>query len=628
MDASTGNFQRNVGDYKNAFVSAFQAMGGATNGLISKVGNLSNMFQSFGKAGVVGIALAGAGALINGISNGIQSSAKNTIAWRKELAKIQPLLNTLDTISEKLGSAWITIVQNMWKALGRSFRWESNPEEVEKAVELIDREVELEKDLQRIQLDEVTAQKQINDLKAIASDSDRYSDSEREKALKRIDALERKIEEQKIKYAYDAYKLQYDQRKGDEASLEELAKERELWLKFRQAEADAQAARIEREKELFQLQKNAGEEALDYRIRILESERNLLNTQISMVEANTIEEYNLRRAVADKEYEIAVATADKEKKNMTLKNKQLLEAEAKHYADLQEIEEDFTAGYLQRIKDQTDKAVADTVDGWKKAIPQLEGLLNEYNTKIAAGKPTTQTSDEWEKELAQMREAIRKTWLNGMDDIFGQVDNQVFENLKKDFSAWQQGTADYLAGEIAAYERAYEMIADKRDEILGATQLSGETDEQFLQRKQQKELEFDKHLYEMKRKIAEGYQNWYFKKVTETDTKIILSTRKTYEDYVKGIPHSVWDYMFKPTDNTMANMEQDLKNAEKRFEDAQENIQKIMRAKWKEAGKKEEDYNFNDAFNLLPESVQKDYLSKLEDFKDKEAVLLKQRLDN
>ena len=293
---------------------------------------------------------------------------------------------------------------------------------------------------------------------------------------------------------------------------------------------------------------------------------------------------------------------------------------------MQQIEEDFTAGYLQRIKDQTDKAVADTVDGWKKAIPQLEGLLKEYNTKFDAGKPTTQTSDEWEKELAQMREAIRKTWLSGMDDIFGQVDNQVFENLKKDFSIWQQGTADYLAGEIAAYERAYETIADKRDEILGATQLSGETDEQFLQRKQQKELEFDKHLYEMKRKIVEGYQNWYFKKVTETDSKIILSTRKTYEDYVKGIPHSVWDYMFKPTDNTMANMEQDLKNAETRFKDAQENIEKIMRKNWNE--EEQGTFDREKAFNLLPESVQKDYLSKLEDFKDKEAALLKQRLDN
>ncbi len=499
-------------------------------------------------------------------------------------------------------------------------------EETQKNIDLVDREIKNEQELQQLQLDEITTQKEINRLRAIASDTQRYSAKERESALKQIGALEKGLEDRRVAAALEAYNLQKAQRKGEQASADERKKENELWMQYQQARVDAQSKEIAREKELFQLQKDAGEEALDYRIRILESERNLLNTQISMVEANTIEEYNLRRAVADKEYEIAVATADKEKKNMTLKNQQLLEAQLNYQRDLQQIEEDFTAGYLQRIKDQTDAAVANTVDGWKKAIPQLEGLLKEYNTKITAGKPTTQTSDEWEKELAQMREAIRKTWLSGMDDIFGQVDNQVFENLKKDFSIWQQGTADYLAGEIAAYEKAYETIADKRDEILGATQLSGETDEQFLQRKQQKELEFDKHLYEMKRKIVEGYQNWYFKKVTETDSKIILSTRKTYEDYVKGIPHSVWDYMFKPTDNTMANMEQDLKNAETRFEDAQKNIEKIMRKNWNE--EEQGPFDREKAFNLLPESVQKDYLAKLEDFKNKEAALLKQRLDN
>ncbi len=593
-------------------------MGGATNGLISKVGNLATMFKSFGKAGVVGIALAGAGALINGISNGIKSSETSTIAWRKELAKIQPILNTLDVISEKLGKGWIAFVKSLGDALARAFRWQSNTEEVENAINLIDREVDLQKESQRIQLSEVETQKEINRLKAIAGDSDRYSFSEREKALKKIGELETTIEQDRVKYAYNAWELQVAQRKGQEASVEELEKERELWLKYKQTVVDAQAAQIEREKELYQLQKDAGEEALDYRIRILESERNLLETQISMVEANTIEEYNLRRAVADKEYEIAVATADKEKKNMTLKNKQLLEAQLNYQRDLQQIEDDFTAGYLQRIKDQTDAAVANTVDSWKKAVPLVEGLIKEYNTKLAGGKPIAQTTDEWNKELAQLREAIRKGWITAIDDIFGELDNKVFENLKKDFTIWQQGTADYLLAEVTAYEEAYTEIAKNRETILGGERFSGETDSQFLERQKQKELELDKQLYEMRKKIVEGYHNWYFKKASETDTKILVESRKNYEDYVKGIPHSVWDYMFKPTDYTMANLKQDVTNAETRYTEAKKNIEKIMKANWIESGRDMKDFNWDDAFQMLPEDVQKDYEARMQEFKDKE----------
>ena len=617
-------------------------MGGATNGLIAKVGNLATMFKSFGKGGAIGMVLAAAGGLISAMSAGIKSSEETTKKWRKELAQVKPIINDLDIGLERMGrgaakiaSFFLTIlgaITNFANFIVSGFKYnqvmDAANDAIKEAVELEEREIANETELNNLSVLEVSAQTRINELKAIAADTDHKSYAERKAALEEIDAIEETFEKRKIAAAKEAYDIQVANRKGEHASVEEAKKERELYIAYLQAKSDAQSKDIAREKEIYQLQKDAGQEALDYRIRILESERNLLETQISMVEANTVEEYNLRRAVADKEYEIAVATAEKEKKNMTLKNKQLLEAEQKHYADLQQIEEDFTAGYLQRIKDQTDTAVANTVDAWKKSIPKLEGLLKEYNTKLAGGKPATQTSDEWNKELAQMRDEIRKTWIDGINDIFGQVDNIVFQNLQKDFKIWQEGTADYLASEITAYENAYNEIASKREEILKSEKMEGETDEQFQERQKQKTLAFDKNLYEMRKKIVEGYHNWYFKAESENNTKILLASRKNFEEYVKGIPHSVWDYMFKPQDYTMENMEQDLKNAETKYKIARENIEKIMRAKWKEAGKKEEDYNFNEAFNMLPEDVQKAYLADLEDFVDKENKLLKQRLDN
>ena len=133
---------------------------------------------------------------------------------------------------------------------------------------------------------------------------------------------------------------------------------------------------------------------------------------------------------------------------------------------------------------------------------------------------------------------------------------------------------------------------------------------------------YDLKIIESRKKIVEDYQKWYYQSVKETDTEVILSSKKLYEDYVNGIPHSVWDYMFKPTDNTMDQLQTNLDNAKSRFEAAKRSIEVMF------VEETMGEFDFNKAFDLLPDDIQKDYLAKLEDYKDKEQVILKQRLDN
>ncbi len=88
-------------------------MGGAVGGLVPKVNNLANLFKSFGKGGAIGLALAGAGGLISIISNGIKSSEQNTIAWRKQMAQVKPLLNDLDTLTERMASGFLNFLSSV-----------------------------------------------------------------------------------------------------------------------------------------------------------------------------------------------------------------------------------------------------------------------------------------------------------------------------------------------------------------------------------------------------------------------------------------------------------------------------------------------------------------------------------
>ena len=606
-------------------------MGGATSGLMQKVSGLAGLFKSFGKGGVIGIAIAAFTGLIKAAQDGIKNSTKNTIEWKAQLEAMKPIADWFHKKNKAFAAQVLELTQSIEALFAMIFGgqkgYEKYHENRKEATKQLTEEYNNQREIANLQILEVSAQTRLNELKGIAADTDKYSYKQRKEALEEIDAIEQSLENRKVAAAKEAWELEKKRQEGEVTTAKDLEKIGQLYMNYLNAQADATANEIAREKELYQLQKDAGEEALDYRIRILESERNLLNTRISMVEANTIEEYNLRRAVADKEYEIAVATADKEKKNMTLKNQQLLEAQLNYQRDLQQIEDDFTAGYIQRIKDQTDTAVATTVDEWKKSLPKLQGLMEEYKAKLQGGKPATQTTDEWLKELAVLREAMRKTYLGGLQDAFEKIDENIKLKLQDTFNVWEQGTAKYMYAEIQQFQHMYDVLALERETVLAdAKQMEYESDEEFAARRAEIEKFYDLQIIEARKKIVEDYQKWYYQSVKETDTEVILSSKKLYEDYVNGIPHSVWDYMFKPTDNTMDQLQTNLDNAKSRFEAAKRSIEVMFVDLWDEEtmGK----FDFNKAFDLLPDDIQKDYLAKLEDYKDKEQVILKQRLDN
>lgn len=519
------------------------------------------------------------------------------------MAQVKPIINDLDAGLERMGrgaakiaSFFLTIlgaITNFANFIASGFKYnqvmDSANNAIKEAVELEEREIANETELNNLAVLQASAQTRLNELKAIAADTDHKSYEERKAALDEIDAIEETYEKRRVAAAREAYDIQVKNRKGEHASAEEAKKERELYIAYLQAKADAQAADIAREKEIYQLQKEAGEEALDYRIRILEQERDMWNTRISMVEAGTQEELQYRLKVNDLELEIDKATAEKEKKNMTLKYKQLEAAELKYYSNRQQIIDDFNATTLQRIKDATDAVVANEVNDWQKTIRQLQGLMTEYQTKMNIGKPTTQTSEEWLKELAQMRENIRKTWLNGINDMFDEVDKKVQDRLTGEFKLWEQNTSIYLFTEIQTYRKFFETIALERDQIIGnLSQMEGESDEQFAARRLEIEKLFDAKIFEYRKKAVEDYQKWYYKTITETDTQIILDTRQKYEDYIANIPHTVWEYMFKPNENESENLQKELDNAQSRFIQAKHSIETMMTELWT---KPMEDFN-------------------------------------
>lgn len=120
-DAQMGYFQRNVGDYKNSFLKAFDEMksgplgivkglntlGENIKGMIVKNGSLGASFKAVGttiKTNVLGAlnilvkhpiiaTISLVGALIAGLISKINMSAKATKSWERAMSAFQPVLN-------------------------------------------------------------------------------------------------------------------------------------------------------------------------------------------------------------------------------------------------------------------------------------------------------------------------------------------------------------------------------------------------------------------------------------------------------------------------------------------------------------------------------------------------------
>ena len=605
-------------------------MGGATNGLVSKVGNLTNMFKSFGKGDLVGIALAAAGGLITAIANGIKKSTENTIAWRLEMAKFKPFMDEWDAFLERMGRGW----NNITNAIINAINWMTGArKEANEALKLEAEAIRLEQEKANATALEISAQTKLNELKAQVADSDKYNNKQRIEAAQEIDDTLTAQEERRLKNAKAEVELLQKTFNipGTDTQRQPTIEEQEKYNKALQEmwkiEADNTANQLARAKELRDLRKSAGQEYIDYEYKILQAERDISKAKASLVVQGSDEELVLRMDAADKEYKMAVIQAQKEVKNAELKNKLLEEAEKQHEVNIYQIQQDWYSKQLQMIKDSTDAAVANTVDEWKKMLPKLQGLMAEYNQKLQIGKPATQSSQEWEKELAQMREAIRKTWLQGIDDIFSEADNKIHEKTKANFKSFQEDTSAYLMSEADTYKAFMnQMIGAKQAFIDSVKQLSGETDEQFAERRLQVEREYNNNILELRKKSDDAYVKWYIQKQKEMNVVLLQDNKKILEEYMYKMPHNVWDYLFRPTDNTMANMETDLKIAQSKFEQTYQNITTLMKSLWNE--KEDGAFNWNEAFKRLPKEQQEEYLNSLEDLKNKEEKILQQRLDN
>ena len=240
MDASIGNFQRNVGNYEAAFTKGLagiskeiEALGNplaiAKNGVIA----LGNAFKTL-IANPVGAVIMAIVVAIKALKKGFDSSEEATNSLKRAFAALQPVMNVINNIftgfAKLVGKIAENVIPALVNALQKAGEWmmkllnkigivsdeklaafqkniEAQKEAIKVTQDLTNREIEMTQRRRKFQVDEAKAEMEIAELREKAADKEKYSAKERQKFMEQAIAKERGLNDQKLALAQEEYDI-------------------------------------------------------------------------------------------------------------------------------------------------------------------------------------------------------------------------------------------------------------------------------------------------------------------------------------------------------------------------------------------------------------------------------------
>lgn len=258
MDASIGNYQRNVGNYSSAFTDGLSKIGekfAALNNPLALarkgVGALNGAFKAL-IANPIGAIIAAIVVTVKALVAAFKSNEEASNKLKKAFSAFEPVVNlvknalgkvvniigdaliAVSKLAEGVRSAGVKIVELLNKiGLVADERLKSIKDNIaaqkdalSESRKLADEEIELEQRKRRELVETAKKNAEISELKAKAAETDKYTNAERNKFLKRAVQLEKEINTERLaiaKQEFDIAKRRADQAPNSKEDNEKLA---------------------------------------------------------------------------------------------------------------------------------------------------------------------------------------------------------------------------------------------------------------------------------------------------------------------------------------------------------------------------------------------------------------------
>ncbi len=433
-DASIGNFQRNVGNYPKIFDISSTSIGKMQQMLKSLAGdastsgqmmtnifnNLKNVIVNVGKAfltppvAVIAIILSGIVLVAQKVSEAFKKNDDASTRLKRSMAAFQPILTLVGKLFDKLAVGISYAVEWMVKLMDKFSKINPIilafnaifPKTAENmklaktaAQELVTAEDNLEETKRKFAVNEAARNAVIARITKEARDSNKLSAEEREKLLKRADALELKNLEDRKKIAAEELRILTQKAKQNNDTSDEM--------KNKIAQATAEMYRAEKEyydgtQRLAQRQIAVQNELAEERKRKAEEARQLYEKALQDEKERQEKLKSINRELEDAVLEMKKDGLEKEKQLLAIQTRREIEdiqERLKNEKNLTKAAKENLTKLIEQLKEnqklkekeieekysreQFNKEIENEQNRISKLLEiTVKGTENEYNLKV------------------------------------------------------------------------------------------------------------------------------------------------------------------------------------------------------------------------------------------------------
>ena len=485
MDASIGNYQRNVGNYEAAFTKGLSGIADKLQALGNPLAIAKNGVNALGKAfkalitnpvGAFIMVIVGA---VKALKKGFEQSETATNSLKRAFSALQPVMNAISnvftgfakivgSIAEKAipalvnglmkASDWMMSLLNKLGIVSdeklESFRKsiEAQKEAVKTTQDLTNREIALTERKRKFMEDEAKAELEISELRSKAANKDKYTAKERQKFLNDAIAKERAINNEKLAIAqeeYDIMKKRSELTDNDAATNDALAAaSANLYNTKREY--------YEKERELISQKIAAGQELSAAEKEIAEKAEEIKKEELKKVEE--IQERSELSLLSNKDRELKIL----EKKYN--EEKALLEKYEKDTTKLTEEyekkkQEIINSNGLDKAKEIDERAVQSLMNGTDRQLDILKKRYEEEKKLLEAnGIDTVNLTKEYERQVAEAKAGAGEGKINEINDNSSLERDIADKTIQNEFDKNKkllQIDRERLEGTKSIYEELY-----------------------------------------------------------------------------------------------------------------------------------------------------------------------------
>ena len=498
MDKSVGVFGRNVGNYIGAvdhLTAGLQNMGRGAAGLAGPLRNATLGLKTLSATPAVAI-LGVLASVLQKVIDAMKTSEKATNGLTQALAPFQAIGDAITKMLQGMANAIVGVVGWFGKLTTAIL---GNNKAAEERLRIAKEQDALDKAQRETLIANAEAERDIAELRAKATDREKYSASERLAMLEEAGRLEAQIAERAKADAEARYKIIKDTNALTESSKEDLEKEAQAYADMVKAQTNyyqqvrtINAGIIRARREEAREAREAAKAVKDAATAKISAEKEYLQQLLSIVKQGSESEFKVQNTIAKKEYELQVANArqkitDRKELNRTLEMlDQAFQIQlAKNREEYNEKQRQEALRELANFRDGFDKNTAAYMEAQiaylEEASETLQQKVGESDQaflarRIEANEALKQARldyQDWQREQEELEMENRLTLTQ--ENQYLEMENEVAFNEWKLAKVREYGQlegeteAEFRARDLAA-ERAYndskKKLADARRQIF------------------------------------------------------------------------------------------------------------------------------------------------------------------